>query len=136
MNHKTRRVRCGRCRAERLRAWAELTNWEDSMMSKALPWLWAALGGVLLAYPAMGQAKHYGPGVTDTEITIGQTMPYSGPASSYGTIGKADEAYIAMVNDHGGVNGRKIKLISLDDGYSPPKTVEQMRKLVEEDHVL
>jgi branched-chain amino acid transport system substrate-binding protein len=88
-----------------------------------------------LAPPASAQT-HYGPGVTDKEITLGQTMPYSGPASSYGTIGKAEAAYFQMINDHGGINGRKIKLISLDDGYSPPKTVEQMRRLVEEDHIL
>jgi branched-chain amino acid transport system substrate-binding protein len=75
------------------------------------------------------------PGVTDTEIKIGQTMPYSGPASAYGVIGKADVAYFKMINDQGGVNGRKINLISLDDGYSPPKTVEQVRRLVEQEQV-
>ncbi len=75
------------------------------------------------------------PGVTDTEIKIGQTMPYSGPASSYGLIGRAEAAYFKMVNDTGGVNGRKINLISLDDGYSPPKTVEQTRRLVEQEQV-
>jgi branched-chain amino acid transport system substrate-binding protein len=75
------------------------------------------------------------PGVTDTEIKIGQTMPYSGPASAYGVIGKADAAYFKMINDQGGVNGRKINLISLDDGYSPPKTVEQVRRLVEQEQV-
>src|SRR5271156_4528961 len=75
------------------------------------------------------------PGVTDTEIKIGQTMPYSGPASAYGVIGKADLAYFKMINEQGGVNGRKINLISLDDGYSPPKTVEQTRRLVEEEQV-
>jgi branched-chain amino acid transport system substrate-binding protein len=98
----------------------------------------AVVGGLLLTHPALAQNAHRsgGPGVGDTTITIGQTMPYSGPASAYGTIGKADAAYIAMINDHGGVNGRKIDLISLDDGYSPPRTVEQTRKLVEEDHVL
>ena len=69
------------------------------------------------------------PGITDTEITIGQTMPYSGPSSAYGAIGRTEVAYFQMVNDMGGVNGRKIKLISLDDGYSPPKTVEQTRRL-------
>src|SRR6202158_3635019 len=79
--------------------------------------------------------KQYAPGVTDTEIKIGQTMPYSGPASAYSTIGKAETAYFKMLNEQGGVNGRKINLISLDDGYSPPKTVEQTRKLVEEQHV-
>jgi branched-chain amino acid transport system substrate-binding protein len=87
-------------------------------------------GGLALA------AGQYGPGVSDTEIKIGQTMPYSGPASSYGTIGKAEAAYFAMVNDQGGINGRKINFISRDDGYSPPKTVEVARQLVEQDHVL
>ncbi len=75
------------------------------------------------------------PGITDTEIKIGQTMPYSGPISGYGTIGKAELAYFRMVNDNGGVNGRKINLISRDDGYSPPKTVEQIRELVEVENV-
>jgi len=65
--------------------------------------------------------------VTATEIKIGQTQPYSGPASAYGTIGKVEAAYFAMINEKGGINGRKINLISLDDGYSPPKTVEQVR---------
>lgn len=80
--------------------------------------------------------KHYGPGVTDTDIKIGQTMPYSGPASSYGTVGKAEAAYFAKINAEGGVNGRKITLISVDDGYSPPRTVEQVRRLVEQEEVL
>jgi branched-chain amino acid transport system substrate-binding protein len=75
------------------------------------------------------------PGITDTEIKIGQTMPYSGPISAYGTIGRAELAYFKMINDGGGINGRKLNLISRDDGYSPPKTVEQIRKLVEEDQV-
>jgi branched-chain amino acid transport system substrate-binding protein len=75
------------------------------------------------------------PGVTDTEIKIGQTMPYSGPASAYGVIGRADTAYFKMINEQGGVNGRKINLISLDDAYSPPKTVEQIRRLVEQEQV-
>jgi branched-chain amino acid transport system substrate-binding protein len=75
------------------------------------------------------------PGVTDKEIKIGQTMPYSGPASAYGVIGKTEAAFFKMINDEGGVNGRKINLISLDDGYSPPKTVEQVRRLVEEEKV-
>ena len=82
-----------------------------------------------------GSARAETPGVTDTEIKIGQTMPYSGPASAYGVIGKADTAYFKMINDMGGINGRKINLISLDDGYSPPKTVEQVRRLVEEEKV-
>jgi ABC-type branched-subunit amino acid transport system substrate-binding protein len=75
------------------------------------------------------------PGITDTEVKIGQTMPYSGPISGYGTIGRAELAYFKMINDSGGINGRKIILISRDDGYSPPRTVEQIRKLVEEDNV-
>ncbi len=74
--------------------------------------------------------------MTDTEIKIGNTMPYSGPASGYGAIGKSLAAYFAMINEQGGINGRKINFISRDDGYSPPKTVEQVRKLVEEDQVL
>src|SRR5271169_3170563 len=75
------------------------------------------------------------PGVTDAEIKIGQTMPYSGPASAYGVIGKTEAAYFKMINEMGGVNGRKLNLISLDDGYSPPKTVEQIRRLIEQDRV-
>ncbi len=75
------------------------------------------------------------PGVTDTEIKIGQTMPYSGPASAYSVIGRAETAYFKMINEQGGVNGRKINLISLDDAYSPPKTVEQTRRLVEKEQV-
>ena len=89
----------------------------------------------LTAIPGAAQKKYDG-GASDTEIKIGQTMPYSGPASAYGTIGRAEAAYFQMVNDQGGVNGRKITLISLDDGYSPPKTVEQIRRLVEQDQVL
>jgi branched-chain amino acid transport system substrate-binding protein len=75
------------------------------------------------------------PGVTDTEIKIGQTMPYSGPASAYGVIGKTATAYFKMINEQGGINGRKINLVSLDDAYSPPKTVEQVRRLVEDEKV-
>jgi ABC-type branched-subunit amino acid transport system substrate-binding protein len=90
---------------------------------------------ILASAPAFAQ-KRYGPGATDSEIKIGQTMPYSGPASAYGVIGKAESAVFAKVNEEGGVNGRKIRLVSLDDGYSPPRTVEQTRKLVEQDQVL
>jgi branched-chain amino acid transport system substrate-binding protein len=75
------------------------------------------------------------PGITDTEIKIGQTMPYSGPASAYGVIGRTEAAYFKMINEQGGINGRKINLISLDDAYSPPKTVEQVRRLVEDEKV-
>src|ERR1051325_2741568 len=90
----------------------------------------AAIG--VVALPALAQKK-YDPGASDTEIRIGQTMPYSGPASAYGTIGRVQAAYFKMINEQGGINGRKINFISYDDGYSPPKTVEQARKLVEGD---
>ena len=92
--------------------------------------------GLIFASGQVFAAGQYGPGVSDTEIKIGNTMPYSGPASSYGTVGKSEAAYFAMINDQGGVNGRKINFISRDDGYSPPKTVEVTRQLVEQDHVL
>ena len=94
-----------------------------------------ALGFAFAALPA-GAQKKYGPGASDTEIKLGQTMPYSGPASAYGTIGKLHQAYFKKINDAGGINGRKVNLISLDDGYSPPKAVEQVRRLVEQDEVL
>ena len=93
------------------------------------------LGAALPVLPAFAQ-KQYGPGVTDTEIKIGNILPYSGPASSYGTMGKALQGYFNKVNEQGGVNGRKLKLLSLDDGYNPSKTVEQARKLVEQEEVL
>ena len=86
-------------------------------------------------HPALAQ-KAYDSGASDTEIKIGNIMPYSGPASAYAAIGKAEEAYFNKINAEGGINGRKIKFISYDDGYSPPKTVEQARKLVESDKVL
>lgn len=94
------------------------------------------LAAALAAASTAVAGGNYGPGVTDTEIKIGQTMPYSGPASAYGTQGRVEDAFFAMINAKGGVNGRKIRLISLDDGYSPPKTVEQTRKLVEQEGVL
>jgi branched-chain amino acid transport system substrate-binding protein len=90
----------------------------------------AALTG--RAWPARADNA---PGITDSEIKIGQTMPYSGSVSAYGQIGKTEAAYFKMINETGGVNGRKINLISLDDGYSPPKTVEQVRRLVEQEQV-
>src|SRR5262245_43124529 len=89
----------------------------------------------LAATPAPAQKK-YDPGATDTEIKIGNIMPYSGPASSYGVIGKTEAAFFDMINAEGGINGRKIKFISYDDAYSPPKAIEQARKLVESDEVL
>jgi branched-chain amino acid transport system substrate-binding protein len=100
----------------------------------------AALSTVVIAFAAMsGSAlaqKKYDTGATDTEIKIGNIMPYSGPASAYGVIGKIEDAYFKMINEQGGINGRKINFISYDDGYSPPKAVEQARKLVESDEVL
>jgi branched-chain amino acid transport system substrate-binding protein len=90
----------------------------------------AALSGSALAQ------KKYDAGATDTEIKVGNIMPYSGPASAYGVIGKTEEAYFKMVNDNGGINGRKVNFVTYDDAYSPPKAVEQVRKLVESDEVL
>src|SRR5471030_1830180 len=97
-----------------------------------------ALAGLLAASvaTAANAQKKYDPGATDTEIKLGNIMPYSGPASSYGVIGKTEEAYFRKINAEGGINGRKIDFISYDDAYSPPKAVEQARKLVEADEVL
>ncbi|MGY3485834.1 branched-chain amino acid transport system substrate-binding protein [Bradyrhizobium sp. USDA 4011] len=94
-----------------------------------------ALAIALSATSASAQKK-YDPGASDTEIKIGQTVPFSGPASAYASIGKTQAAYFKMINDQGGINGRKINLIQYDDAYSPPKAVEQVRKLVESDEVL
>jgi branched-chain amino acid transport system substrate-binding protein len=95
----------------------------------------AMLSGAVAAAPALAEKK-YDEGATDTEIKIGHTNPYSGNASAYGTIGKAIAAFFKMINEQGGINGRQINFISYDDGYAPPKTVEMVRKLVEEDQVL
>jgi branched-chain amino acid transport system substrate-binding protein len=95
----------------------------------------AALAIALSASSAFAQKK-YDTGATDTEIKIGQTVPFSGPYSAYANIGKTEAAYLKMINDQGGINGRKLTLIQYDDAYSPPKTVEQVRKLVEGDEVL
>ena len=95
----------------------------------------AAVAITLSAAPASAQKK-YDTGATDTEIKIGQTVPFSGPASAYAGIGKTQAAYLRMINDQGGINGRKLNLIQYDDAYSPPKAVEQVRKLVEGDEVL
>ena len=100
---------------------------------------WLSRSGVFalsLALAGAAAAGKYDEGASDTEIRIGNTMPYSGPASAYGAIGRAIEAFFKKVNDDGGINGRKIKFITYDDGYSPPKTRELVRKLVEEDKVL
>ncbi len=106
-----------------------------SIGKRSLGLLSMILGMALTAGPAAGAGK-YDPGASDTEIKIGNTDPYSGPASGYGTIGRAIAAYFRMVNEQGGINGRKVNFISYDDGYSPPKTVEQVRRLVEQDQVL
>ena len=104
-------------------------------MKRNIGFMLAATLAVGVTSSAYAQKK-YGPGVTDTEIKIGNILPYSGPASAYGVIGKTEEAYFKKINAEGGINGRKINFISYDDGYSPPKTVEQARKLVESDEVL
>jgi branched-chain amino acid transport system substrate-binding protein len=96
----------------------------------------ATLAGVILATGPAAAQKQYDPGASDSEIKIGNIMPYSGPASAYGIIGKTEAAFFRMVNDQGGVNGRKIAFVSYDDAYSPPKAIEQARKLVESDQVL
>jgi len=103
----------------------------------AVRWVVAATMALALsaASPVMSQTK-YSTGASDNEIKIGNTMPYSGPASAYGTIGRVEAAYFKMINEQGGINGGKITFISLDDGYSPPKTVEQVPKLVEQEEVL
>jgi branched-chain amino acid transport system substrate-binding protein len=100
-----------------------------------MAWAAFALALALASAPAAAQT-HYGPGVTDREIKLGTTTPYSGPASAYAAGAISITAYFAMINDQGGVNGRKINFISLDDAYSPPKTVEQIRRLIESDEVL
>ncbi|MEA2739680.1 MAG: branched-chain amino acid transport system substrate-binding protein [Acetobacteraceae bacterium] len=101
-------------------------------MSKTTRRALLAGAAALTALPARAENA---PGVTASEILFGQTMPYSGPASSYGTIGKASDAYFRMINDQGGVNGRKLRMLSLDDGYLPPKTVELTRRMIEQDQV-
>lgn len=105
-------------------------------MRKGLFCLLAATAAVMALTASAHAQKKYDPGASDTEIKIGQTVPFSGPASAYATIGRAQAAYINMINDQGGVNGRKIKLIQYDNSYSPPKAAEQVRKLVEGDEVL
>jgi branched-chain amino acid transport system substrate-binding protein len=101
-----------------------------------MKWLAITVAAMLSITTAAGAAeKKYGPGVTDTEIKLGQTSPYSGPASAYSVIARAQLAYFKMIDDQGGINGRKINMISIDDAYSPAKTVEQTRKLVEQDEV-
>ena len=95
-----------------------------------------AVIALALSATSAGAQKSYDTGATDTEIKIGQTVPFSGPASAYAGIGKTQAAYFRMINEQGGINGRKLNLIQYDDAYSPPKAVEQVRKLVEGDEVL
>jgi branched-chain amino acid transport system substrate-binding protein len=113
-----------------------MTTKRSSVLASPLLTMTAAMAFTALATQAALAQKTYDPGATDTEIKIGNIEAYSGPASAYGIIGKTEEAYFKMINDQGGVNGRKINFISYDDGYSPPKTVEQARKLIESDEVL
>jgi ABC-type branched-subunit amino acid transport system substrate-binding protein len=96
----------------------------------------AVAAAAMMTMTAASAEKKYDPGASDTEIKIGNIMPYSGPASSYGVIGKTEEAYFRKINAEGGINGRKINFVTYDDGYSPPKAIEQARKLVEGDEVL
>ena len=103
----------------------KFSRWSSLAITAAL-----ALGGSAVS------AQPYDTGATDKEIKIGNTNPYSGPASSYSSYGKAQAGYFKMINDQGGINGRKINFISIDDNYAPPKTLEQTRKLVEQEKVL
>jgi branched-chain amino acid transport system substrate-binding protein len=113
-----------------------MTNKKLSVLASRLMTAAAATAFTVLATQGALAQKKYDTGATDAEIKIGNVEAYSGPASAYGMIGKTEDAYFKMVNDAGGVNGRKINFISYDDGYSPPKTVEQVRKLIESDEVL
>ena len=110
--------------------WVSINGWARNIV--------VTLGLTVLAGSAQMAAAEriYGPGVSDTEIKIGNTMPYSGPISNVSTIGRTEAAYFKMLNERGGVNGRKITFISLDDAYSPAKTVQKVRKLVEQEQVL
>src|SRR6516225_922566 len=106
------------------------------MTDKRVVWLASmVLAFAVATHPALAQKK-YDPGASDAEIKVGNIMPYSGPQSAYAQIGRTEAAYFKMTNDRGGINGRKINFISYDDAFSPPKTVEQARKLVESDEVL
>jgi branched-chain amino acid transport system substrate-binding protein len=113
-----------------------MRNKKLSLLGSSLISLAAATAVTVLATQGALAQKKYDTGATDTEIKIGNVEAYSGPASAYGVIGKTEDAYFKMINDAGGINGRKITFISYDDGYSPPKTVEQVRKLIESDEVL
>src|SRR6266853_2060207 len=119
------------CKIQNRRRERTLPIWMRSLVALA-----GFAAAAALTATAASAEKKYDPGASDTEIKIGNIMPYSGPASSYGVIGKTEAAFFKMVNDKGGINGRKIDFISYDDAYSPPKAIEQARKLVESDEVL
>src|ERR1700751_1252896 len=106
-----------------------------SMKNNKITLLAAAAAFALLTTQSAFAQKKYDTGAGDAEIKIGNVEAYSGPASAYGVIGKTEEAYFKMINDNGGINGRRINFISYDDGYSPPKTVEQVRKLIDSDEL-
>src|SRR5471030_3139922 len=108
----------------------------DDMRNGILHLFAGAAVAIALSVSQASAQKKYDTGATDAEIKIGQTVPFSGPASAYAGIGKTQAAYLRMINDQGGINGRKLNLIQHDDAYSPPKAVEQVRKLVESDEVL
>src|SRR6202020_720210 len=114
---------------------AQKIHEEEAMVSRRLFLQSSAASAAYLASGIGPAWAANAPGVTDTEIKIGQTMPYSGPLSAYGVIGRAETAYFKMINEQGGVNGRKINLISVDDGYSPPKSIEVVRRLIEDEQV-
>src|SRR5256714_1165129 len=134
-----RSCRSARCRAARSAAHKPENQTRENEKEAAMlidkRMMLVSMVAFMMASSALAQ-KQYDPGASDTEIKVGNIMPYSGPASAYGTIGRAEAAYFRMINEQGGINGRKITFISYDDAYSPPKTVEQARKLVENDEVL
>src|SRR6516164_1362165 len=110
--------------------------WEGPMpFYRARMTVAVVFGSIMIVAGSATAQKKYSPGASDTEIKIGNIVPYSGPASAYGAVGKTIAAYFNKVNAEGGINRRKIRFISYDDAYSPPKTVEQARKLVESDEV-
>src|SRR4051794_30514829 len=121
----------------RIRRSGGLFHHRTSMGAKPMRLIWniAAPGAVALLTLSAPAPAAEPRGVTPTEIRIGQTMPYSGPVSAFGALGKGEVGYFRMINERGGINGRKVNLISLDDSYAPPKTVEQTRRLVESDEV-
>jgi ABC-type branched-subunit amino acid transport system substrate-binding protein len=130
----TRAAKNRACRDAR-RSGAPKMGGETMRPNRGLAIRSVVLGAVVAMLTLPGATAAEMRGVTSTEIRIGQTMPYSGPVSAFGALGKSEVAYFKMVNDRGGINGRAVKLISLDDGYAPPKTVEQTRRLVESDEV-